>query len=91
MVCKRHRFAICSLHISKGSPVNQVLLKFETHIQLGPTYAAELLGIAYSTYAQVRNGSRTMQAYTGRHIQALQLLPPDSLAQLIKEHVRGRS
>lgn len=71
--------------------MNQVLIQFEKHTQLGPTYAAELLGVAYSSYAQVRSGSRPLQAYTLRHIQALALLPPETLGQLIKEHVRGRS
>lgn len=67
---------------------NTIILDFEKHTGLGPTYACELLGVAYSTYNQTRCGSRTMQLYLRRHIEALRLLPPDSLAQLIKEHVR---
>lgn len=68
--------------------MNTVLLQFEKHTRLGPTYAAELLGMAYSTYAQVRNGRRDLQSYTQRHIQALMLLPRDTLTTLISEHVR---
>lgn len=68
--------------------MNKVLLQFEKHTRLGPTYASELLGMAYSTYAQVRNGRRDLQSYTQRHIQALMLLPRDTLTTLISEHVR---
>ena len=74
-------------HICEA-PVNQFILDFESHIQLGPTYAAELLGMAYSTYAQVRSGRRDLQSYTQRHIQALMLLPRDTLTTLISQHVR---
>lgn len=67
---------------------NAILAKFEQHTKLGPTYAAELLGVPYSTYAQLRNGTRTMKTHTQRHIQALEHLAPDTLQQIIKEHVR---
>ena len=68
--------------------MNKVLLQFEKHTRLGPTYASELLGMAYSTYAQVRSGRRDLQSYTQRHIQALMLLPRYTLTTLISEHVR---
>lgn len=68
--------------------VNKVLLDFEGHIGMGPTFACQLLGVAYPTYAQVRSGSRTLQKYTLRHIQALTLLPSETLQSLIEEHVR---
>lgn len=68
--------------------VNKVLLGFEKHTQLGPTFACQLLGVAYPTYAQVRSGSRPLQKYTQRHIEALMLLPPETLQSLIQEHVR---
>lgn len=70
--------------------MNQLLLDFEKHTALGPTYAAELLGVAYSTYAQVRSGARPMQTYTRRHLQVIHMLCKDDLAKLIKEHVRDR-
>jgi len=68
--------------------VNQTLIDFEQYTRLGPTYAAELLGVSYSIYGQVRRGSRHLQLYTERHIEALQRLPHDTLQQLIQEHVR---
>lgn len=74
----------------REAPVNQFILDFESHVQLGPTYAAELLGIAYSTYAPVRAGRRKLQLYLQRHIQAVMLLPPERLHALIEEHVRER-
>lgn len=70
--------------------MNQLLLEFEFHTGLGPTFACELLGMAYSTYAQIRSGNRSMQTYTRRHLQALHLLPREHLVMLIKEHVRDR-
>lgn len=69
---------------------NKTLEEFEQFTQLGPTFATELLGIPYSTYAQLRNGTRTMKKSTERHIQALSRLSPDELTRLIEEHVRGR-
>ena len=70
--------------------MNQLLLDFEQHARLGPTFASELLGLAYSTYAQVRSGARPMQTYTRRHLQALHMLSRADLEKLIKEHVRAR-
>jgi hypothetical protein len=82
------RYAHCVYQ--QGTPVNQLLLDFEKHTQLGPTYASELLGLAYSTYAQVRSGARPMQTYTRRHLQVIHMLSRKDLDKLIKEHVRGR-
>ncbi|HHP7110164.1 hypothetical protein [Pseudomonas aeruginosa] len=67
---------------------NRLLADFEKHTRLGPTFAAELLGVAYSTYNQYRNFSRATPKYLQRHIQAVQLLPESVLQSLIKEHVR---
>lgn len=69
---------------------NKTLEAFEQRTKLGPTYACELLAIPYSTYAQLRNGTRTMKTQTHRHIQALLLLSDANLIGLIEEHVRGR-
>jgi hypothetical protein len=76
-------------HIERSDPVNQVLLQLEEHTGLGPTFAAELLGIAYSTYAQVRSGRRELQDYTRNHIAVLMILTPEQLEQQIKERVRN--
>lgn len=70
---------------------NETLSEFEQLTGLGPTYATELLGIPYSTYAQLRNGTRTMKLQTERHIEALCRLSEDQLAKLVKEHVRDRN
>jgi hypothetical protein len=71
--------------------VNKLLLDFEKYTALGPTFVAQLLGVSYSTYAQVRSGARPMQTYTKRHLQALHLLRREELDSLIREHVRGQS
>lgn len=68
---------------------NQVLIGFETHADLGPTFAAKLIGVAYPTYAAYRSGSRDLPDYHRNHVQALLLLPPKALDDLIEEHVHG--
>ncbi len=78
-------------YINRATPVNQLLLDFEKYTALGPTFAAQLLGISYSTYAQVRSGARPMQTYTKRHLQALHMLRRAQLDKLIREHVRGQA
>ena len=69
--------------------MNAVLVDFEKHTGLGPTRAAKLLGVAYCTYAQIRNGRRPMQRYTHRHIEAIRFLKSDALDGLIRKHVYG--
>lgn len=68
--------------------INTILLDFERKIGLGPTYAAELLGMAYSSYAQVRSGARPLKAYTQRHIEAITMLPAAKLQILKRRHIR---
>lgn len=71
--------------------MNDTLIQFEKATGLGATFAARLLGVAYPTYAQYRSGRRPLQKYHARHIEALLLLPPKTLAKLIEEHANGRS
>lgn len=71
--------------------MNEVLVNFERVTGLGPTYAARLIGIAYVTYAQYRNGSRPLQLYHARHIEALLLLPHRDLSKLIERHAHAKS
>lgn len=69
--------------------MNPILLNFETRIGLGATFAARLLGTAYPTYAQYKSGDRPLPRYHRNHVQALLLLAPDVLQQLIEEHCYG--
>lgn len=69
--------------------MNETLLRFEDTTGLGPTFAARLLGVAYVTYAQYRNGSRPLQLYHERHIEALSCLAPRARQKLIEEHAYG--
>lgn len=69
--------------------VNPILISFEKHLELGPTFAAELLGISYFTYAQYRNGRRDLPLYHERHIEALKLMPAVILSTLVGTHVRS--
>ncbi len=71
--------------------MNEVLVNFERATGLGPTYAARLIGVAYVTYAQYRNGSRPLQKYHARHIEALLLLPHRDLMKLIERYAHGKS
>jgi hypothetical protein len=66
--------------------VNQTLLDFERHSRLGPTFVARLLGVAYPTYAQYRNGRRELPLYHQRHIELLYLIPKESLNHVISRH-----
>ena len=75
--------------IHRTTDVNSLLLQFEHHTGLGATKASRLMGLAYVTYAQCRAGSRPLQLYHERHVQALMLLPRASLDKLIKEHTNA--
>lgn len=66
--------------------MNETLLHFEKTVGIGPTRTARLLGIAYVTYCQIKAGSRPLQEYHAKHIQALLLLSQQALSRLIKEH-----
>jgi hypothetical protein len=68
---------------------NKVLIDFESRVDLGPTYAARLIGIAYPTYAAYRSGSRELPDYHRNHVQALLLLAPEVLSDLKEEHAYG--
>lgn len=69
--------------------MNTTLVNFERAVNLGPTFAAKLLGVSYSTYAQYRSESRRLPKYHRNHVQCLLLLPQRSLARMIREHVNG--
>lgn len=71
------------------TPLNPLLLELERHTALGPTYVVRLMGLAYVTYAQCRCGSRPLQLYHTRHVEALLKLEPKVLAALIKEYTNG--
>lgn len=74
----------------KSKPrINKTLLLFEQRTQLGPTYAAKLLGLAYVTYAQCKSGARPLQTYHERHVEALLLLPAAALTKLIERHANN--
>lgn len=70
--------------------VNSILISFEKHLELGPTYAAELLGVSYFTYAQYRSCRRELPLYHERHIEALRMMPFNTLSHLIGNHVRSK-
>jgi hypothetical protein len=65
--------------------MNPIILDFEKHVELGPVAAAKLLGYPYSTYSQYKNHTRKVRPYLRRHIQAIVLLPRETLDQLISE------
>ena len=63
-----------------------ILIEFEKKTQLGPTFAARLLGVSYSIYAQYRSERRELPRYHINHIRAISLLSESSLARIIREH-----
>lgn len=68
---------------------NPTLTDFERRINLGPTFAARLLGLPYITYAQYRSGTRDIKLCHVRHIEVILLLTPDVLKRLIEKEVHG--
>lgn len=84
-------YPLCDIFIAHmgTSTQNTVLLDFEVRVDLGPTFAARLLGVAYPTYAQYRSGRRVLPDYHRNHIQALLALSPRALRTLIEEHANG--
>ena len=71
--------------------MNTTLVEFEATVALGPTYAARLLGVSYSIYAQYRSEHRALPRYHRNHIQALLRVPRRELTKLIKEHAHGQN
>ncbi len=70
-------------------PPHPKLLQFESHTALGPTFAARLLGLPYISYAQYRSGTRPLKKQLVFHMEAVMLLEPEVLRQLIAEVVHG--
>lgn len=68
---------------------NPVLLDFETRTQLGPTFAARVLGIPYISYAQYRSGARKMKLSMERHIEVILLLSERARADHIRKVLDG--
>lgn len=66
-----------------------ILTDFEHRTNLGPTFAARLLGIPYITYSQYRSGARPWKPCHQRHIEVILLLDPAVLAKVIQEHAHG--
>lgn len=66
--------------------MNTTLIKFEKRVNLGPTYAARLLGVAYATYAQYRSGRRVLPRYHRNHIDALLALSREALGAQIERY-----
>ncbi len=69
--------------------MNETLIHFEQSIDLGPTFVARLLGVAYPTYAQYRSGRRELPTYHMRHVEAFLLLSSTAQRKLIERYSRG--
>ena len=67
--------------------MNETLLDFELRMALGPTHAAKLLGVAWSTYCQYRNLSRALPKYIRFHVETLIAAPAATSTALIKKRV----
>jgi len=77
------------LYSPNMSKPNALMAKFEAHTGLGPTFAARLLGLPYISYAQYRNGSRTLKACHRYHMEVLMLLDEGTLKERIDEVFNG--
>jgi hypothetical protein len=74
-----------------GKPVNHTLATFEFDTDLGPTYAARLLGIHYQTYAKYRRNNRDIPEYIARCIEIHYLLSSEALEAQIAKHAQKRN
>lgn len=68
---------------------NPVLLDFEKRTELGPTFAARVLGTPYISYAQYRSGARAMKLSMERHIEVILLLSERARAEHIRKALHG--
>lgn len=71
------------------SEPNPVLLEFENRTDLGPTFAARVLGIPYISYAQYRSGTRAMKLSMERHIEVILLLNERARTDHIRKALNG--
>lgn len=70
-------------------PPHATLLAFEAEFNLGPTFAARVLGVAYATYAQYRSGRRELPQYHLNQIALLRLLAEAHRHDYIQERLHG--
>lgn len=68
----------------KAEP-HPALVEFERRINLGPTFAARVLGLPYITYAQYRSGARDLKLAHLRHVEVILLLPQNTRDQYIRK------
>lgn len=66
--------------------MNETLLNFEKRTGLLPAFAAQLLGIGYSTYAAYRAGTRALPQYHRNHVRAILDRSEAHLKRYTKEH-----
>lgn len=66
-----------------------ILVEFERRANLGPTFAARVLGLPYITYAQYRSGVRVLKLSHQRHIEVILLLPEQQRQQYIGKVLNG--
>jgi hypothetical protein len=68
---------------------NPTLIDFERQTELGPTFAARLLGLPYISYAQYRSGTREIKPCHIKHIEVILLLDGETRKKLIQKEVHG--
>ena len=53
----------------------ELLKEFEASYRLGPTKACRVLGLAYTTYSEYKNGRRMLPPYVRASVMAHMALP----------------
>lgn len=66
--------------------VNDILTDFEERYKLGATYAANVLRVAYSTYAAYKSGARPMPEHHEAQIELIGLLSKDARKAYIEKY-----
>lgn len=56
---------------------------------LGPGDTARVLGVSYSNYAAMKNGSRPIPPYVVNHVETIMLLPAGPLTKMLRRRLNG--
>ncbi len=64
-----------------------ILIELEHRAALGPTKAAALLGVSYTSYKDYKNGRRLLPLYIERSVQAHLALSEQNLRRLVRDTI----
>lgn len=69
------------------SAMQNILHRLEAHLMRGAKETALVLGVAYSTYAAFKAGTRPVPRYVAGHAEVLIVLPLDRLHEIVRSRL----